>query len=67
MRGLLVPTFCPKKNIRSVCSKSSSPIVPTPTPTPIDAFRPTLLLSWHMFELSGRLLVPYWRANSCSM
>ena len=31
------------------------------------AQKPTLVLSWHMFELSGRLFVPYMRANSCNI
>ncbi len=63
MRGLETPTFWPKKKIASQCSKSSSWTVPTGEP--MDFFSPTDVLSWHMFELSGRLFVPYSRANSC--
>ena len=56
MRGLLLPTFWPKKKMQSVSSKSSSVTVPTGTPMlPGSA---TEVISWHMFELSGRLLVP---------
>jgi hypothetical protein len=32
MRGLLVPTFCPKKKMQSVSAKSSRVTVPTGTP-----------------------------------
>jgi hypothetical protein len=35
-----------------------------PLPMPIDCGRPTLVDSWHMLEQSGKLLVPYSRANS---
>lgn len=56
MRGLLVPTFWPMKMRQSVCSKSSSTTVPTGAP--IDFGSPTEVLSWHMLELSGRLLQP---------
>ena len=65
MRGLLVPTFWPKKKMQSVSSKSSS--VTVPTGTPMLSGSATEVLSWHMFELSGRLLVPYSRANSAYM
>jgi hypothetical protein len=30
---------------------------------PMVSVRPRPLDSWHMFEQSGRLLVPNWRAN----
>ncbi len=55
-RGLLVPVFWPKKKIASQCSKSSTTEVPTGEP--ISAFRATDVVSWHMLELSGRLLCP---------
>lgn len=56
MRGLLLPTFWPKKKMQSVCSKSSR--VTVPTGTPMLSCKPTEVLSWHMLELSGRLLLP---------
>ena len=56
IRGLLVPTFWPKKKIVSVCSKSSSRTVPIGAP--IVFGNATDVLSWHMLELSGRLLLP---------
>jgi len=65
MRGLLTPTFWPKKNMQSVCSKSS--IFTVPIGTPMVSGRATDVLSWHIFELSGRLLDPYMRANSWYM
>src|SRR5262245_66313254 len=42
--------------MQSALSKSSSSTVPLPMP--IDFGRPTLVASWHMFEQSGKLLVP---------
>ena len=33
-------------------------------PTPMDSVRATPLASWHMFEQSGKLLVPKLRPNS---
>src|SRR6201995_2949452 len=65
MRGLLEPTFCPKNRMQSGCSKSSSLLGPTGAPKA--CFSPTDVDSWHMFELSGRLLQPYMRANSAYM
>ena len=50
------------QKIASPWSKSSS--VTVPLPTPIDSGRPTLVASWHMFEQSGKLLVPNSRTNS---
>ena len=47
--------------ISSQWSKSSSDTVPLPMP--IDCGSPTLVASWHMFEQSGKLLVPYSRAK----
>ena len=55
-RGLETPTFWPKKKIASALSKSVSATVPTGEP--IVFGKATDVLSWHMFELSGRLLVP---------
>ncbi|MOA61707.1 hypothetical protein D3C78_1869150 [compost metagenome] len=48
--------------IRSQVSKSSSDTVPLPMPMAFG--RPTLVASWHMFEQSGKLLVPNSRANT---
>ena len=61
-RGLFVPVFWPKKKIASHLSKSLSTQVPTGEP--VTFFSPTEVVSWHMFELSGRLLCPYRRAKS---
>jgi hypothetical protein len=62
MRGLEVPTFWPKKRMQSVWLKSSS--VQVPTGTPMLSGSATDVVSWHMFELSGTLLVPYMRENN---
>ena len=62
MRGWLVPGLWPMQTMQSLWSKSSS--VTVPLPTPIDSGRPTLVASWHMFEQSGKLLVPYSRTNN---
>src|SRR5258708_1314711 len=62
IRGWFVPGFWPMTKIASARSKSSS--VTVPLPKPIDSFMPVPLDSWHMFEQSGRLLVPNWRTNS---
>ncbi len=51
--------------MQSVCSKSSSFTVPTGTP--MVSGSATDVLSWHMFELSGRLLLPYMRASNWYM
>ncbi len=56
MRGLEVPTFWPKKKMQSVLAKSSS--VHVPTGTPMVSGSATEVVSWHMLELSGRLLLP---------
>ncbi len=56
IRGAFEPTFCPKKKSRSVSSKSSSRTVPTGEP--MDCGSATEVGSWHMFEESGRLLLP---------
>src|SRR4051794_10527295 len=55
-RGLFEPVFWPKKNIASQLLRSSNTTVPTPAP--ITFFRATEVVSWHMLELSGRLLLP---------
>ncbi|MNR23121.1 hypothetical protein D3C85_1401240 [compost metagenome] len=65
MRGLLTPTFWPKKKMASVRSKSSSRTVPTGTP--MASGSATEVLSWHMLELSGKLLLPYSRASNWYM
>ncbi len=62
MRGLLLPGFWPKNMMHSACAKSSR--VTVPTGTPMLAGRATEVVSWHMLELSGRLLLPYSLANS---
>ena len=62
MRGLFTPVLWPKNKIQSVDAKSSSVIVPTGTP--MLSGNPTDVLSWHMFELSGKLLLPKRRANN---
>lgn len=62
MRGWLVAGFWPKMIRVSASSKSSSVTVPLPMPTA--SGRPRLVASWHMFEQSGKLLVPNMRTNS---
>ncbi len=62
MRGWFVPGFCPITMMSSVCSKSSYAMVDLPMPTTSAIAR--LVDSWHMFEQSGRLLVPNARTNS---
>ena len=62
IRGWLVAGFWPKISSVSACSKSSSVTVPLPTPT--DVGSPRLVASWHMFEQSGKLFVPYRRTSS---
>jgi len=52
----LVPGFWPTQKIASAFSKSSSRTVPLPMP--IASISATPLASWHMFEQSGKLLVP---------
>ncbi|MGY4351322.1 hypothetical protein ACVWXM_007815 [Bradyrhizobium sp. GM7.3] len=65
MRGALVVVLWPKKKMQPVVSKSSSRTVPTGTP--ITSGSATDVVSWHMFELSGKLLVPYMRPNNWYM
>ena len=62
MRGWLVPGFCPNTKIASARSKSSS--TTEPLPLPICSVSAIPDGSWHMFEQSGRLLVPYARTKS---
>ena len=56
MRGWLVPGFWPAMTMRSASSRSST--VTEPLPMPIDSVSDVPEDSWHMFEQSGRLLVP---------
>ena len=56
IRGWLVPGLWPNEKIASAWSKSSSDAVPLQMP--MDIGRPTLVALWHMFEQSGKLLVP---------
>lgn len=62
MRGLLVPVFWPMTKIASACSKSAMTTVPLPMP--MAGCRPRLVGSWHMFEQSGKLLVPNSRTKT---
>ena len=56
MRGWLVPGFWPTTKMRSACVEVLERTVPLPMP--IVSVSATPLDSWHMFEQSGRLLVP---------
>ncbi len=56
MRGWLVPGLWPMAKMPAVWSKSSSDTEALPTPS--TSARPTEVASWHMFEQSGKLLVP---------
>ncbi len=62
IRGWLVPGFWPLITIRSAVCTSSR--LTEPLPMPMVSSRATEVDSWHMFEQSGRLLVPYCRAKS---
>ena len=62
MRGWLVPGFCPEITMRSAPWMSSRET--EPLPMPMASCSPTDVDSWHMFEQSGRLFVPYARAKS---
>ena len=62
IRGWLVPGFWPLTTI-SLASCTSSRLT-EPLPMPMFSARATEVDSWHMFEQSGRLLVPKARANS---
>ena len=63
IRGWFVPGLFPKMKMSSLLSMSSSVAAPLPTPSVSTMATPDD--SWHMFEQSGRLFVPNWRANSC--
>ena len=56
MRGWLVPGFWPATTMSSASCRSSSDTEPLPTPMVCPSAEPED--SWHMFEQSGRLLVP---------
>ena len=62
IRGWLVPGFWPAITI-SFASWMSSRLT-DPLPMPIASASATEVDSWHMFEQSGRLLVPKARAKS---
>ena len=62
IRGWLVPGFCPTITSSDARWMSSSVTVPLPTPIVLDSATPED--SWHMLEQSGRLFVPYARANN---
>ncbi len=62
IRGWLVPGFCPITTISSAWWMSSR--VTDPLPMPMTSASAMPEDSWHMFEQSGRLFVPYARANS---
>ena len=62
IRGWLVPGFWPTMTISSALWMSSR--VTEPLPMPITSASATDVDSWHMFEQSGRLLVPKARAKS---
>lgn len=62
IRGWLVPGFCPAITIRSASTRSST--VTEPLPMPMDSVSAVPEDSWHMFEQSGRLLVPKLRTSS---
>ncbi len=62
MRGALDAAFTPMTNSRSAASQSPMSQVPLPVPSAAWSARPEA--SWHMFEQSGRLLVPNSRTHS---
>ena len=62
IRGWLVPGFWPMTTISS--ARSMSARLTEPFPMPIVSASARLVDSWHMFEQSGRLLVPSARAKS---
>ncbi len=62
MRGWFVPGFWPITMTRSALAKSSYATVDLPMP--MVALSAVPVDSWHMFEQSGRLLVPNARTNS---
>ena len=62
IRGWLVPGFWPAMTISSASWMSCR--LTEPLPMPMVSASATEVDSWHMFEQSGRLLVPKARANS---
>jgi hypothetical protein len=62
IRGAFVAALSPISQIASACSQSRRSTVPLPVPSA--AVMATPLASWHMFEQSGRLLVPNSRTHS---
>jgi hypothetical protein len=62
IRGWLVPGFWPAIRMQSACATSST--VTEPLPMPMDSLSAVPDDSWHMFEQSGRLLVPKLRTRS---
>ena len=62
MRGWLVPGFWPTTSSRSAWVTSARLTEPLPMPMVWISAEPDD--SWHMFEKSGRLLVPSERASS---
>ncbi len=62
IRGWLVPGFCPAMTMSSASWMSCR--LTDPLPMPMLSASATDVDSWHMFEQSGRLLVPKARANS---
>ena len=62
IRGVFVAALSPISQIASACSQSCRSTVPLPGPS-ADVMA-TPLASWHMFEQSGRLLVPNSRTHS---
>ena len=62
MRGAFEAALSPISQIASACSQSLRSTVPFPVPIAAVNARP--LASWHMFEQSGRLLVPNSRTHS---
>ena len=62
MRGWLVPGFWPTTTISLAWWMSSR--LTEPLPIPIVSLSADPEDSWHMFEQSGRLLVPSARAKS---
>ena len=62
MRGWFVPGFCPATKMRPAVSRSFR--LTEPLPMPMVSTRADPEDSWHMFEQSGRLLVPTPRTSS---
>ncbi len=60
--GWFVPGFCPITITNSAWLKSSR--VTEPFPIPRVSVRATPLDSWHIFEQSGKLFVPYFLTNN---